>query len=165
MKAETLALSALEAFARHAIGAGHYPGDVHPCTVAECERCGVAPLELTVEHDEGDRSCDFRGVVWMRCTQCGAQRVLLAVTASPEREPLVQIERPACVCGATAFYVVLCERLEVWDGVPSFFDEGVMAGQCAGCGRLRAIGIHGLTWPEPGRYTAWAERCRTHRHH
>jgi len=64
-------LADLEAFARRAIGAEHYPDDVHPCTVAECERCGVAPLELTVEHDEGDKPGDFRGVIRVRCAQCG----------------------------------------------------------------------------------------------
>lgn len=136
---ETLDLSDLEAFARHAIGAEHYPDDVHPCNAVECEQCGIAPVELTVEHDEGDKPGDFHGVVWMKCVRCGEQRVLLAVTASPERGPLAQVERPACECGAKAFYVVLCERIEVWDGVPSFFDEGVMAGQCASCGRLRSI--------------------------
>ncbi len=133
-------LADLEAFARHALGAEHYPDDVHPCTVAECERCGIVPLELIVEHDQGDRPGDFHGVVWVHCTQCGEQRVLLAVTASPERKPLVQVERPACEeCGAMAFYVALCERIEVWDGEPAFFDEGVVAGKCAGCGKLRAI--------------------------
>jgi len=65
--------------------------------------------------------------------------VLLAVTALPERGALVQVEHPVCACGGEAFYTALCERIEVWDGEPSFFDEGIVAGQCASCGRLRAI--------------------------
>lgn len=137
-KIESPDLTDLEAFARRSLGAEHYPDDLHPCHPAECDQCGAALLELIIEHDEGDRPGDFHGTVWMQCALCGARRILLAVTSEP-RKPIEQIECPVCECGEKAFFVLLCERIEVWDGVPSFFDEGVVAGKCAHCGRLRAF--------------------------
>jgi hypothetical protein len=135
----TLDLSDLEAFAKKSIGAEHYPDDQHPCKVAECELCGVVPLELSIEHDEGSKPGRFKGMIWVRCSKCGARKDLLAFTAYPERGKIIQVETPTCACGSVGFYVLECERIEVWDGVPSFFDEGVVAGKCARCGALRAF--------------------------
>ena len=72
MKMESSDLSDLEAFAKERIAAQRYPNDLHPCRVAACEKCGVAPFELTIEHEGGSKPGRFKGVTWVWCSRCGS---------------------------------------------------------------------------------------------
>ena len=132
-------LSDLEDFAKARIAAERYPNDIHTRRVARCEACGVVGFEVTVEHDEGSKRGKFKGVIWVDCPGCGARQRFMAFTAYPERGKTIRVERPTCRCGGTTFFVLECERIEREDGLPGFFDEGVVAGKCARCGALRAF--------------------------
>jgi hypothetical protein len=48
-------------------------------------------------------------------------------------------ERPECECGGRSFIVGLCERIEGEQGIPGFFDEGVIVGKCTLCNRNKAF--------------------------
>jgi hypothetical protein len=54
------------------------------------------------------------------------------------RTPLRE-ENPSCTCGHAAFVVAEMERIERDDGLMGFFDEGVVVGQCAHCGKNQAL--------------------------
>lgn len=130
-------LSNLEAYARKQIAAERYPNDIHTIKLAKCARCGVVPLKLTIEHHTGSRKKNFRGVIMAECSQCEDQTRIFRFTGAhrkPERE-----EKPKCKCGNTRFIVCECERIERDEGMPGFFDEGVVVGKCSECGKNRAF--------------------------
>jgi len=127
----------LEAFALREIAADEYPDDVHTYSMFECDTCGVAPFELTIEYHTGSEPYDFAGVITGRCVHCGALSVLLSITGEHRRPQ--QRESAACECGSREFYVALCERYEGEQGLTGFFDEGVVVAQCAACGRNRVL--------------------------
>ena len=134
-------LSDLEAFAKARIAAERYPDDLHTCRVATCETCGVTSFELTIEHDKGSSSGKFKGVIWAQCSGCAARQRFLSFTAYPKRGRTTRVKSPNCRCGATTFFVLECERIEMWDGAPSFFDEGIVAGKCAHCGAFHTFAL------------------------
>lgn len=130
-------LSDLEAYARKRIAAEKYPNDIHISKQSECANCGVVPLELTLEHHTGSKKKNFRGVIMAKCSQCGEQNQILSFTGKhrkPERE-----EKPKCKCGNNKFYVCELERIERDEGIPGFFDEGVVVGQCSECRKNRTF--------------------------
>ena len=134
---KTPSLTKLEAYARQRINASRYPNDVHIFALSRCEDCGLAPFEVTVIHHTGSRRGDFKGVILGDCADCGRSKRILSYTGS-HRKPLRE-EKPECACGSRQFYVGECERIERDEGLPGFFDEGVVVGQCAHCGRNRAL--------------------------
>ena len=129
--------SQLEAFARNSIDARRYPNDYHRFTLFRCKSCGVVPLVLTIEHHTGSRKGDFKGAIFARCSECGAEERVFSYTGS-HREPLRK-EYPRCKCGSKQFYAGECERIERDDGPFGFFDEGVVVGMCSDCGRKQAF--------------------------
>lgn len=129
--------SDLERFARKRIDAHRYPGDYHRFTVARCSVCGVVPFALTIEHHTGSRRGDFKGRIFGRCPGCGEKTRILSFTG--EQRAMLRRENPACGCGNRQFFVGECERIEREEGLLGFFDEGVVVGQCADCGRNRAL--------------------------
>ena len=134
---DPLSLSDLEAFARKRIEAHRYPDDYHRFKLFRCQSCGVVPMELTIEHHTGSRKRDFKGVIDGRCTVCGTEERFFSFTGR-HREPWRE-ERPACTCGSEQFLVGECERIERDEGILGFFDEGVVVGKCAQCGRNRVL--------------------------
>ncbi|MGD8489431.1 MAG: hypothetical protein PVF67_04540 [Anaerolineae bacterium] len=130
-------LSKLESYARQRIAAERYPNDYHFFRVARCEACGLVAFELTIEHHTGSKKGNFRGVITGQCAKCGRTTDILRFTGK-DRKPLRQ-EQPQCTCGHARFYVGECERIEGDEGLMGFFDEGVVAGQCADCGRNRVM--------------------------
>jgi hypothetical protein len=102
-----------------------------------CSTCGIVPLTLTVEEHTGSKRGNFRGVIDGQCSQCGNREQIFSFTG-PHREPERVLE-PRCRCGHGEFLVAECERIERDEGLPGFFDEGVVVGQCARCGRHRTI--------------------------
>ena len=131
------ALADLKAFAKRCIAAERFPNDTHRFTAAACPTCGVVPLTLTIEHHTGSKKQDFKGRITARCGTCGRSFSVLSFTG-PHRKPLRE-ERPECRCGSVDFLVGECERIERDDGLPGFFDEGVVVGKCVVCGRNRAF--------------------------
>ena len=134
---QSVALSELEAFANKCIAAERYPDDHHLFTPARCPTCGVVPLELTIEHHTGSKTGDFKGVIFGHCEECNGTDRIFGYTG-PHRER-VREERPICQCESAYFLVGECERIEGAEGIPGFFDEGVVAGKCADCGQEQAF--------------------------
>jgi hypothetical protein len=132
-----ISVAALEAFAQKSINAERYPGDYHHFRLFRCQSCGVVPLELTIEHHTGSRDGDFKGVILGRCLACGTEERIFSFTGA-HRKPQYK-ETPACACGNKQFFVGECERIERDEGILGFFDEGVVVGMCAQCGRNRAL--------------------------
>jgi hypothetical protein len=126
-------VSNLEKFARKRLAAEDYPTDHHPFTLFRCSSCGVVPLALTIEHHTGSRKGDFKGLIFGRCSGCGAEQRIFGFT-SARRKPVRQ-EKPVCRCGNASLWVAMMERIEGEHGLPGFFDEGVIVGQCSQCGR------------------------------
>lgn len=129
--------SDLEAFARKCIATERYPGDYHRFTLARCDSCGVVPMEPTVEHHTGSKPGSFKGVITGRCSVCGEQVRVFSFTS--QQRSFLHDEKPACKCGSVLFLVAECERIEREDGLLGFFDEGVVVGKCAKCGRNQAF--------------------------
>ena len=133
----TYDLSDLQAYARKRIAAHRYPDDYHPFKPARCSACGVVPLELIIEHHTGSKKGDFKGVIWAQCSECGEKERIFSFTG--KHRELVREEKPKCLCGNATFVVAECERIERDEGLPGFFDEGVVVGKCSQCGRNRAF--------------------------
>ncbi|MEX2705481.1 MAG: hypothetical protein Q6352_009500 [Candidatus Freyrarchaeum guaymaensis] len=129
----------LETFAKEKIGADNYPDDVHIYAEANCEKCGIVPFEVILEHWNGDSPVDFYGVIRLRCSVCGKEKEYLSITE--EGGKLVYREQYRCKCDNHTFYVASCDRIEVWEGKPCFFDEGVVVGKCSRCGLLLTIAM------------------------
>ena len=134
---DQITLADLEAYAQKCINADRYPDDYHHFKLFRCQSCGVLPLELTIEHHTGSRKDDFKGVILGRCSACGSEERVFSFTGA-HREPQRK-EMPACKCGSKQFFVGECERIERDEGILGFFDEGVVVGRCAQCGRNRAL--------------------------
>jgi len=130
-------LSDLEAFARECIRADHYPHDSHVFRVFRCDVCDTTVLEITIEHHTGSKKGDFKGVIWGKCTACGYRGRLFSFTG--EHRKWFCEEKPVCTCRNESFIVGECERIEGAGGLTGFFDEGVVVGKCAHCGRNRAL--------------------------
>lgn len=130
-------LDSLRTFALKAIAAEKYPRARHRCRTPSCPTCGAVPLELTVETHSGSTNANFRGVIHGRCPGCGGETDIFRFTG-PHRQAEGQ-QCLTCRCGGAAFWLTICERIEGDEGLPGFFDEGVVAGRCAACGRQQLI--------------------------
>jgi hypothetical protein len=131
------ALHELEQFARARLAAEQHPQARHVFQPFACERCGPAPFALRIEHHSGTQPGNFRGVIWGRCAQCGTEQRLFSFTGVHRRPQRVEV--PRCRCGHASFLAGECLRFEGEDGLPGFFDESVVVGRCAHCGRQRAF--------------------------
>lgn len=129
--------SDLEAYAKELIAAEKFPNTSHIINLAKCVHCGVVPMELIIEHHNGSNYKNFRGVIWACCTQCGEKNRIFSFTSAHRRPD--RKERPACKCKNDRFIVLECERIERDEGIPGFFDEGVVVGQCSECGKNQAF--------------------------
>jgi len=130
-------LSGLEAFAKDCLSANRYPTDHHPFSLFKCPVCGLVPLEVVIEHHTGSKEGDFKGVIIACCSECGGEESIFGFTGAHRKR--LRDEKPVCECGSRQFYVGECERIEGEEGLPGFFDEGVVVGQCASCGRKKAF--------------------------
>jgi hypothetical protein len=124
-------------FARECINSQAYPDDYHNFSIFTCNSCKSSNFRLTVEHHTGSVESDFKGIIWGECSECGYLMRLFTFTA-PHRK-LLKEERPACQCGSYSFTVGLCERIEGEQGIPGFFDEGVIVGKCTECSLNKVI--------------------------
>jgi hypothetical protein len=128
-----LSLANLKIYAEDQIAAHRYPDDRHTFRPANCVSCRVVPMIVTIKHHTGSSKQDFKGQIVTKCTICGNEEIFLSFTGS-HRKPKSE-ERPTCRCGNKSFLVAECERIEGAGGIPGFFDEGVIVGQCAACGQ------------------------------
>lgn len=123
----------LHRFALERLDAARHPKSSHPYKEYECKECGSGTWEVVLDHDPGSDWRDFNGFVVGRCTRCHEYAALFAFFA-PDRRCGSE-EYLSCPCGSTRFSVAMCERYEGDDGIPGFFDEGVIVGKCADCKR------------------------------
>ncbi len=130
---ERLSLVNLKIYAEDQIAAHHYPDDRHTFRPANCVTCGVVPVVVTIKHHSGSTKQDFKGQIVTKYTICGEAPIFMSFTG-PHRKPKSE-ETPTCDCGINSFLVAECERIEGDAGIPGFFDEGVIVGQCAACGQ------------------------------
>lgn len=133
----TSPLDSLREFALAAIAADRFPRDEHRLRSLACATCNVTPQEVSVEHHSGDRPGDFHGVVHGRCTTCGEESTLFSITG--QHSQLLRQEEIRCRCGQNGWWLVICDRIEGEDGLPGFFDEGVVVGRCASCGYQHVV--------------------------
>ncbi len=129
----------LEDFARECLAADRHPGDDHFFTLYRCKSCGSSLFRLTIEHHTGSQEWNFRGIIWGECAGCGYLCRLFTFTGE-HRQPVSE-ERPVCNCGNRIFFTGQCERYEGEEGIPGFFDTGVIAGKCSQCKRNRVFVI------------------------
>jgi len=134
---DEMSLSDLEAYAKKQIVAERYPNDFHRFRLFRCDRCGVVPFEVAIEHHTGSKRGDFKGVIWGVCAKCKTPKRLFSFTG--EHRKRLRGEKPVCRCGNATFLAAECERIECDEGLMGFFDEGVVVGQCSRCGRNRAL--------------------------
>lgn len=129
--------SGLDDFARQSINGQNYPDDYHKFTLFKCNSCSSARFKLTIEQHTGSEKWNFRGIIRGECAECGYLMNLFTYTG--EHRKIVGEEIPECDCGNRSFTVGMCERFEGEKGIPGFFDEGVIVGKCAICGRKRTF--------------------------
>ena len=123
----------LEDFARDCINADNHREDDHIFTIYQCHSCRGNSFNLTIEHHTGSEDWDFKGIIWGECSNCGYLGRLFTFTG--EHRKKLREERPVCECGNRSFVVGQCERIEGEQGIPGFFDEGVVVGTCCSCQR------------------------------
>ena len=128
-------ISELEDFAGQCIHSQNHPGDIHRFTLFSCRECGSETLRPALEHHTGSETYDFKGIVWGECTRCGYLNRLFTFTGESRRA--LREEHPVCECGSREFITGMCERIEGEEGIPGFFDEGVIVGKCIRCSRNR----------------------------
>jgi len=127
----------LEDFARKSINSNAYPDAFHKFTLYRCNDCKSSDFELTIEHHTGSEHWSFRGIIWGRCAGCGYLMRLFTFTGTHRRK--LRDERPECDCGNRVFTAGQCERIEGENGIPGFFDEGVIVGKCTVCNRKKVM--------------------------
>jgi len=130
-------LASLHTYGKRRLAAHRYPGARHTFTAYSCPHCGLVPLMLRIEHHTGSRKRNFRGMVFARCSVCGWEDRIFSFTG--KHRSYLSEEKPACPCGETGFYVGMVEHIEGDDGLPGFFDERVLVGECSRCGRGTAF--------------------------
>ena len=134
---KSLSRDNLKAFAEKALHADRFPADYHIFRMFECDTCGVVPFHLDIEHHTGSRKGDFKGIIHGTCTRCGMQKVLFSFTGN--HRSATHRDHPLCVCDGDQFWSGMCERYEGDEGLMGFFDEGVIVGQCARCGKNHVL--------------------------
>lgn len=127
----------LEDFAKQSINSQNYPDDIHNFILYKCSACKSSLFQLTVEHHNGSEEWSFKGIIWGECTECGYLMRLFTFTG--DHRSKLREERPGCECGNRTFMTGQCERTEGENGIPGFFDEGVIVGNCTVCNRNRII--------------------------
>jgi hypothetical protein len=127
----------LQQFAEKKLHAERYKNDYHTFRSFTCDRCGKVPLRMTIEHHTGSKTGDFKGVITGVCSQCQTEKQLFSFTGN-HRKP-ERTEHAECTCGHNLMYAGMCERIEGDEGIIGFFDEGVVVGQCAKCGKQHAL--------------------------
>lgn len=130
-------ISELDDFARESIGSQNHPDDDHKFTLFECSSCKSSKFRLTIEHHTGSEEWNFRGIIWGECAGCGYLMRLFTFTGDSRQ--WLREDRPECECGNRTYTVAMCERYEGEQGIPGFFDEGVIVGKCEDCGLKRTI--------------------------
>jgi hypothetical protein len=134
---QTSSLSELDDFAKQCINSQNYPNDYHNFLLYTCNSCKSATFKLTIEHHTGSEEWDFKGIIWGECTSCGY--IIQLFTFTGDHRKKLRDERPECECGSRIFMVGQCERIEGEQGIPGFFDEGVIAGKCTQCNRNQSF--------------------------
>jgi hypothetical protein len=134
---EAESFSELEDFAMQAIASQNHPEDYHYFSLYTCNSCKSSAFRLTIEHHSGTEAWSFKGIIWGECADCGYPGRLFTFTGN-HREKL-RDERPVCECGSRIFVTGQCERIEGEQGIPGFFDEGVIVGRCTLCNRNKAF--------------------------
>ncbi len=130
-------LSQLEDFAQESIDSHNHPDDIHKFSSYTCTSCRSSALKLTIEHHTGSEEWNFRGIIWGECAECGYLMRLFTFTGN-HRDKL-RDERPVCECGNRTFVIGQCERTEGENGIPGFFDEGVIVGKCTACSQNKVF--------------------------
>jgi hypothetical protein len=134
---QSSSMNDLEFFARECINSSEYPDDYHVFSLFACNSCKSAVFRLTIEYHTGSEDWDFKGIIWGECTGCGYLMRLFTYTGESRQK--LREERPLCDCGNRDFVAGLCERIEGEQGIPGFFDEGVVVGKCTQCKRNKAF--------------------------
>lgn len=130
-------LSPLDDFAKQCINSESHPDDYHNYTLYICKSCKSSTFKLTIEHHTGSEEWSFRGIIWGECSICGYLNQLFTFTGT-HRQSLKE-DRPVCECGNRIFVTGQCERIEGEQGIPGFFDEGVIVGKCTLCKRNKVF--------------------------
>lgn len=130
-------ISALEDFAKQSINNLAYPNDDHYFQIYKCNSCHSSIFKLTIEHHTGSENWAFKGIIWGECSTCGFLMRLFTFTG--EHREILKTDYPVCDCGNRDFLAGQCERYEGEQGIPSFFDEGVIVGKCTKCNRNKAL--------------------------
>jgi hypothetical protein len=130
-------ISQIDDFARQCIHSQNHPGDYHKFTLFKCNSCKSSSFRITIEHHTGSEEWNFRGIIWGECAGCGYLMRLFTFTG--EHRQRIRDDRPECECGNRSFVAGMCERFEGEEGIPGFFDEGVIVGRCTECSRKRAF--------------------------
>jgi hypothetical protein len=130
-------VSELEDFAKQCINSQKYPNDNHIFLLYKCVSCNSPIIKLTIEHHTGSEKWSFKGIIWGECSDCGYLMRLFTFTG--EHREKLRVEYPICDCGNRNFMAGLCERYEGKQGIPGFFDEGIIAGKCTDCKRNQAF--------------------------
>ena len=126
-------ISELEDFAKHCLNSQAYPNDEHIFNLYKCTSCHSPVLKLTMEHHTGSEEWAFKGIIRGECASCGY--LLQLFTFTGEHRKILKTEYPVCDCGNRDFIAGQCERYEGEQGIPGFFDEGVIVGKCSKCSR------------------------------
>lgn len=129
--------SSLEEFAKEQINSLEYPSANHYFTLYNCNSCYASTFKLTIEHHSGSEDWAFKGIIWGECSACGY--LLRLFTFTGEHRTKLKTEHPVCDCGSRDFLAGQCERYEGEQGIPGFFDEGVVVGKCLVCNRNKAL--------------------------
>jgi len=129
----------LHCFALERLHAADYPKSSHPYAAFRCRVCGSEVWEVVLDHHTGSEWTDFKGIVLGRCVACHDLVELLSFTGPHRRSE--RAEAMVCPCGSTKFSTAMCERYEGEDGIPGFFDEGVIVGKCADCLRNVVVAL------------------------
>jgi hypothetical protein len=125
----------LREFAEKRLNAAFYSECSHQFVVFECPECRAIEFEVLLARHPRDTRGDFHGIMSLTCASCGSRHDALGVTDAEKPPDVVQLEHPACDCGARIFALGNCERWEDW----GFFDEGTVVARCQACDALRVI--------------------------
>lgn len=127
----------LKQWAREELAAEHYPQAACVFRELPCPHCGGGPLSLEVEPHSGSRAGSFRGAIFGQCAHCGGASRLWYF--SGEHRRALARTAVSCACGKGLFLAAEAERVEGHDGLPGFFDEGLVAAVCVGCGKVQTV--------------------------
>jgi len=106
-----------------------------------CDVCGWVALRMKITEYDDSQQHDFHGSVDGECAQFGSSWQLFEVASSrcvdgewQNNRQIAKVEHPVCHCGGEAFYTAIYNLYE-----SDFFDEGVLVGKCAKCGKNKVF--------------------------